>query len=113
MREMLLGLLLSCGCAAAHGSPFLLSEPWLAGEAQPTTCSYRDDSDNIVTAPVVLNPDNSVYCKFDLAAVTNAPYAQSHHYKVWANNALSASPAATFSYSAQALAAPSGLAIGP
>jgi hypothetical protein len=109
----LMGLLLSCWFPAANAAPFLYSYPWLAGSPQPTSCSYQEGSDSTVTAPVAVNADSSVYCKFDLADVMPAPYAQVHHYKVWANNALSASPAVTFSYHAEALAPPSGISIGP
>jgi hypothetical protein len=107
-------ILLSCWLPEALAAPFLYSAPWLAGEAQPTTCSYQEMDDPIVTAPVTATRDGAVFCRFDLATVPHASYSRLvHTLSIWANNPLGASPTVTFSYHAQALAPPSGITIGP
>jgi hypothetical protein len=97
-------------CAgAANASPFLVSGPWpLPPAQQPTTCSYQEGA-TVVTVPVSVNPDASVYCKWDLASISRA----AHNYQVWASNVWGDSAQSPFSFSAQVPAVASGLVVTP
>lgn len=110
MRRILAGVLWAA-MTSAQAAPFLVSDPWPASGAQPTSCVYQEGTAAEVASPIVRvsATDTRVYCRWDQANITRA----AHTYQVWARNQWDKSTKVPFVYSASVPGAPTGMRITP
>lgn len=91
----------------ALAAPFLQSDPWPAGAAQPDACTATEGA---TTGPLTLITVNGAkQIKHDLAGATNGV----HNITVTCANVWGSSPAVPFAYTKSPPGGASGLHVAP